>query len=111
TEAHLGCSDPREQVLWLMEAWRAALTLRAEKADIRAVTAWALLGLVDWDTMLCQQNHRFEPGALTTRDHAWRSTLLADAIASLAHGNQFTHPALLSLGWWQRDDRTYAKRA
>jgi len=111
TEAHLGCNDPREQVCWLMEAWRAALSMRAEKADIRAVTAWALLGLVDWDTMLCERNNRFEPGALPARDGVPRSTLLAEAIASLAQGDQFAHPTLLGLGWWQRDDRVHAKRA
>lgn len=102
TEAHLGCNDPREQVRWLMEAWDAALTVRAEGADIRAVTAWALLGLVDWDTMLCERNDRFEPGALADRDGVQHSTLLGEAVASLARSGQFTHPALLSLGWWQR---------
>lgn len=111
TEAHLGCNDPHEQVRWLMEAWGAALSMRAEKADIRAVTAWALLGLVDWDTMLRERNGRFEPGALPARNGILRSTLLSQAIASLAKGDQFTHPSLLKLGWWQRDDRVHARYA
>jgi dTDP-4-dehydrorhamnose reductase len=49
SEAHLGCDDPDEQVRWLMEAWRAAQSLRAKGADVRAVTAWALFGLVELD--------------------------------------------------------------
>jgi len=111
TEAHLGCNDPREQVRWLVDAWRAAQALRVEGADIQAVTAWALLGLVDWDTMLVERNGRFEPGALAARKGVPQSALLAEAIASLVSENHFTHPALLSLGWWQRDDRAHAKRA
>ncbi|MBV8915750.1 MAG: family 1 glycosylhydrolase [Acetobacteraceae bacterium] len=110
TEAHLGCDDQREQVRWLVRAWRAAQTLRAEGADIRAVTAWALLGLVDWDSLLCRQRNRYEPGALDASADPPRPTLLAEAIRTLAIEGNYAHPALRELGWWERDDRLFQVR-
>ena len=44
TEVHLGCTR-EEQLRWLKEIWDAALRLRARGVDVRAVTAWALLGI------------------------------------------------------------------
>ncbi|MGI4953235.1 MAG: family 1 glycosylhydrolase [Janthinobacterium lividum] len=108
TEAHLGCDDPWEQVRWLMEAWEAARQLRGEGADIRAVTAWALFGLVDWDTMLRERCGRYEPGAFDTSGTPPRPTVLAEAITALARRGRFEHTALDQPGWWRRDDRIHA---
>jgi len=108
TEAHLGCDDPHEQVRWLMEAWDAAQALRAEGADVRAVTAWALFGLVDWSTMLRERRGHYEPGAFDARSAPPRPTLLAEAVAGLAKDGNFAHPALLQPGWWRREERIHA---
>lgn len=108
TEAHLGCADPEEQVRWLMEAWDAAQTLRAEGADIRAVTAWALFGLVDWDSMLRKRRGRYEPGAFDVCTDPPRPTILAEAISALARNGAFSHPCLNEPGWWRREDRVHA---
>jgi dTDP-4-dehydrorhamnose reductase len=108
TEAHLGCDHPQEQVRWLMQAWNAANILRADGVDVRAVTAWALLGLVDWDSMLCEQRGRYEPGAFDARHDPPKATPLADAIRALAREGAYNHPALLTPGWWRRDDRYHA---
>lgn len=107
TEAHLGCNDPAEQLRWLMQAWTAALTLRAEGAQIRAVTAWALFGLVDWDSMLREHRNHYEPGVFDAAHLEPRPTLLAEAVSSLAQTGTFAHPALLQSGWWERDDRVH----
>ena len=109
TEAHLGCADAREPLRWLMQAWDAAQLLRSEGADIRAVTAWALFGLVDWDCMLRERRGRYERGVFDAA-HAQqpRPTLLADAVHHLTRKGRFTHPALLQPGWWERDDRVFA---
>lgn len=109
SEAHLGCADPREQVRWLMEVWGAAQALRAEGADVRAVTAWALFGLVDWDSMLRERRGRYEPGAFDIRSDPPRPTLLGEAIAVLAKGGAFTHAALGEPGWWRRAERIQAR--
>ena len=107
SEAHLGCDDPHEQVRWLMEAWHAALALRAEGAMVPAVTAWALLGLRDWDSMLRQQRQHYEPGAFDVRSSPVQLTVLGEAVQALAAEGRFTHPALSTPGWWQRDDRLH----
>jgi dTDP-4-dehydrorhamnose reductase len=110
TEAHLGCEDECEQVRWLLRVWRAAEKLRGEGADIRAVTAWALFGLVDWDSLLCRRRNRYEPGAFDSAQNPPRPTLLAEAIRALADDGSYSHPALADLGWWEREDRMFPIR-
>lgn len=109
TEAHLGCKDTEDQVRWLMEAWQAAHTLRAEGADIRAVTAWALFGLQDWNSMLRRHEKCYEPGAFDAGLMPPRPTLLAQAVRGLAQHGRFDHPALQGPGWWRREDRVHAR--
>ena len=107
TEAHLGCDDTAEQMLWLMEAWDAAQVLRAEGADVRAVTAWALFGLMDWNTMLCERRGHYEPGAFNARMAPPAAGPLAAMVAGLAREARFSHPVLDGLGWWRRHDRVH----
>jgi len=107
TEVHLG-DEPEEQVRWLMEAWSAAVALREAGADLRAVTVWALLGLVDWDSMLRHSRGRYEPGAWDARHDPPRPTLLAQAAATLVRKGTFSHSCLHEPGWWRRDDRFHA---
>lgn len=111
SEAHLGCEDPAEQLRWLMEAWSAAQALRAEGATVHAVTAWALLGLTDWSSMLVHCRNQYEPGAFDVRHDPPQRTPLAEAIASLAQTGAFDHPALHAPGWWRTEDRLLARRA
>lgn len=109
TEAHLGCNDPEDQVRWLLEAWQAAETLRSEGADVRAVTAWALFGLQDWNSMLRWQDGCYEAGAFDAAATPPQPTLLAEAIGRLAKHGRFDHPLLLAPGWWRRQDRVHAR--
>lgn len=104
TEAHLG-DNPAEQVRWLMEAWDAATVLRVAGVDVRAVTAWALFGLVDWHCMLRDVHGRMEPGAWDARHDPPQPTLLAHAVAALATHGAFDHPCLDTPGWWRCPDR------
>ncbi|HEX3246306.1 MAG TPA: family 1 glycosylhydrolase, partial [Chloroflexota bacterium] len=43
TEAHNGCTR-EEQLRWLLEVWTAADHARESGIDVRAVTAWSILG-------------------------------------------------------------------
>ena len=102
TEVHLACSDDREPVRWLMEAWHAVAALRREGADIRAVTPWSLFGAVDWDSLVRQNRGHYEAGVWDVRHDPPRPTRLAAAIASLARTGEYDDPLLHEPGWWQQ---------
>ena len=104
TEAHLGCTR-EEQLRWLKEVWDGAQSLREAGADVRAVTAWALLGSFDWDSLLtCARGH-YEPGVFDLRSPRPRPTALASLLRELAGGVRPRHPVLDAPGWWRRLDR------
>ena len=109
TEAHHGCSRDA-QLRWLMEVWRAAQGLRAEGVDLRAVTVWSMLGAVDWNTLLTQDNGFYEPGAFDVRSSPPRLTVLGQAASNLATTGEFSHPVLDRPGWWKREERFYKPR-
>jgi dTDP-4-dehydrorhamnose reductase len=104
TECHNGCTR-EEQVRWLREAWEAALRLRGRGVEVRAVTAWALLGSFDWNTLLTRSAGHYEVGAFDVRADPPRPTALAAEIRRLAGRGDKVHPATTGPGWWRRDLR------
>ncbi|HKR01770.1 MAG TPA: family 1 glycosylhydrolase [Pyrinomonadaceae bacterium] len=104
TEAHLGCTR-EEQLRWLKEVWDGAQSLRRDGADVRAVTAWSLLGAYDWHNLLTRETGRYEPGVYDLRSPRPRPTALANMLRDLAAGREHEHPVLDSPGWWRRLDR------
>lgn len=110
TEAHIGGCPEHDQVRWLLEAWDAAATLRAEGADLRAVTIWSLLGAVDWNSLLTRRAGHYEPGTFDVRHPGGepRPTLMAEAAKALAKRGAFDHPLARRPGWWRRGDRFLA---
>jgi dTDP-4-dehydrorhamnose reductase len=104
TEVHLGCSVD-EQMRWFMEAWLAAETMRVRGVDIRAVTAWALLGSFDWDSLVTRAHGHYEPGAFALQGTMVNRTALADLLAKLAAGETVREAALVSPGWWRQRSR------
>ncbi len=106
TEAHHGCTRD-EQLRWLLEVWKGAEEVRAEGADIRAVTVWSLFGTVDWNSLLTRRAGCYEPGPFDVRGPEPRRTALAQAAESLAKTGTFDHPVLDRAGWWKRDIRFY----
>jgi dTDP-4-dehydrorhamnose reductase len=101
TEVHLGCTRD-EQMRWLVEAWTAAQRARDEGADVRAVTAWALLGSHEWNSLVTRRQGHYEPGAFDTRSTPPRTTRVARVIAELASGGVPDHPVLDGPAWWRR---------
>jgi dTDP-4-dehydrorhamnose reductase len=106
TEVHHGCTRD-EQLRWLLEVWNAAKTVKAEGADIRALTVWSLFGTVDWNTLLTERNGVYEPGSFDVRGPKPRLTALGRAAASLAMQGDHDHPVLDRPGWWRREARFY----
>jgi len=108
TEVHMGCTR-EEQMRWLHQAWQAALAARRDGIDVRAVTAWAAFGTVDWSSLLTEERGHYEPGLWDVRGGAPRLTALGRLARTLASGEDPEaspqHPMLASPGWWQRDLR------
>ena len=104
TEVHLGCTR-EDQMRWLVEAWHGAQRARERGADVRAVTAWALLGSHDWNSLVTCEGLEYEPGLFDTRAPAPRPTALARVVADVAGGEGPRHPVLHGAGWWRRRDR------
>jgi dTDP-4-dehydrorhamnose reductase len=104
TEAHLG-GVPEEQARWLAETWEQAQCARAEGADVRAVTAWGLLGLYDWCNLCTRDTGAYEPGVFDVSSGKPARTLLSEVVMQLASGRSPHHPALRSPGWWRHDSR------
>jgi dTDP-4-dehydrorhamnose reductase len=109
TEVHHGCTR-EEQVRWLTEIWSAASAARRNGVDVRAVTVWAMFGMVDWRSVLTRREGHYDVGAFDTRGETARPTLIAKAAASLAERGEFEHPILDLPGWWKRPGRTHARR-
>ncbi len=110
TECHLGCTR-EEQLRWFAETWTIAERLRTDGVDLRAVTAWALLGSVDWNSLLTRDAGHYEPGAFDLRGPEPRPTALAKLLTELGHGRDpkaasGADRAILSTpGWWRREVR------
>ena len=108
TEAHMGCTRD-EQMRWLAEVWSEACSLGAEGVNVLAVTAWALFGSYDWDSLVTRDAGHYEPGPFDVRGPRPRPMATAHLIRDIARGVEHEHPALTAPGWWRRLDRlTYA---
>ncbi len=104
TECHNGATRD-EQVRWFVDTWHGALGLREEGIDLRAVTAWSLLGSCDWNRMVTRQAGHYEPGVFDLRGGAPRETLMARVLRDLVAGRLAQTPALDAPGWWRREAR------
>lgn len=104
TEAHLGCTR-EEQVRWTDGAWRAAQAVREAGADVRAVTAWSLLGAYNWNSLVTRDEGYYEPGVFDVRGEAPRPTAIAALLRDLGAQGEGAHPVLHQPGWWQRPER------
>jgi dTDP-4-dehydrorhamnose reductase len=81
--------------------------LRMEGIPLRAVTAWALFGAMDWDSMLRRHDEHYEAGAWDITSGQHRPTMLVQALQSLANHGRFVSPVLSEPGWWRREDRLH----
>jgi dTDP-4-dehydrorhamnose reductase len=104
TEAHIGASE-NERVRWFWEIWQAARQARDEGIDVRAVTAWALLGCCDWDSLVTRIDGHYEPGVFEMRGALPHPTALSDMLQTLAEQGTYASPILDTPGWWRRPER------
>jgi dTDP-4-dehydrorhamnose reductase len=104
TEAHLGCTR-EEQLRWLKEAWNGAHIAASSGADVKALTAWSLLGTYDWNKLVTEETGFYEPGVFDVRGPAPRRTALAHMMKNLSSHGGFEHPLLHDAGWWRQPSR------
>jgi dTDP-4-dehydrorhamnose reductase len=104
TEAHLGCTR-EQQLRWLAHVWRCAHAAREDGCDVRAVTAWSMLGAWNWRSLLTRDEGHYEPGAFDVRSSVPRATALARLVAELARGEEPSHPTAAAPGWWETEQR------
>jgi dTDP-4-dehydrorhamnose reductase len=104
TEAHLSCTGD-EQMRWFYQVWNACCQAKRAGIDIRAVTAWSLLGAWDWDSLLTEDLQHYETGVFDVSNGDLQPTATANLITSLAKHGICEHPALKEKGWWQKESR------
>ena len=101
TECHLHCTR-EEQLRWFSETWDTCCMLKRDGVDVRAVTAWSLLGAFDWNSLLTEENFHYEPGSFDISNQNFRPTALARLVRSVALGKEYEHPLLGEKGWWRQ---------
>jgi dTDP-4-dehydrorhamnose reductase len=109
--------EPADQLAWWSDAWRASLLARQRGIDVRAVTAWAALGAVDWHCLMCRPDGIYEPGLFDVRGGRVVERQVAAAVRAAASSRRAAMDAetirTLDLapatpaarGWWHRPDR------
>lgn len=105
TEVHLA-STRDEQLRWFFEAYQTAVRLKNEQIDFRAITAWALLGSFDWNSLLKNNLNCYESGVFDIRSGKPRATAMAGMIKNLSAGKPCNGSILEIPGWWKRNIRT-----
>lgn len=104
TECHNGCTR-EEQMRWIYETWRGCERLREEGHEIVALTAWSLIGSIDWNSLLTRDANHYEAGVYDLRGGEPRATAVVDLLRSLSGRERPRTTALSSPGWWRRDIR------
>ena len=103
TEVHLTC-NPDQQVRWLHQCWNAVCSA-SQIADIRGMTAWALFGLYDWNSLTIERNNFYEPGVFDVQNDEPKPTLLADVIKEITQTGDYNETLSASAGWWETVER------
>ena len=104
TEAHLHCNEV-DQGRWFKEIWDACCQVKQLGVNLKAVTAWSLLGAYDWNSLLTNNELFYESGVFDISNNVLQPTLTASLIASLTSQGYCDHPLLAQKGWWHHDDR------
>jgi len=104
TEVHLHCTR-EEQMRWFNRVLLDSRRLQREKADVRAVTSWALLGSFGWNSLLRQACGDYEAGVFDVSSGSPRQTAMSSLIRGASSGILPKHPLLKQKGWWERDIR------
>ena len=101
TEVHINCTRD-EQLRWFKYIWDSCNEAVTGGGNIRAVTAWSLLGAFGWDKLLTSEIKNYEPGVFDTRSGTLRPTALSTYIKNLSENVEHSHPVTKQSGWWAK---------
>src|SRR6185312_710288 len=101
TEIHLNCTR-EEQLRWFMEAWHQCVQLRKGGVEVKAITAWSMLGAYDWDSLLTKESGKYETGVFDVSKNRLRATAMAKLVNELAKKGKYNHPVISEKGWWHK---------
>ena len=104
TECHLNAGR-EDQIRWFHRMVQIAAQLNREGIPIKAVTAWAVLGLWGWNRLVTQPGGDYETGVFKYCGGSMQPTAIAHYIKKIIAHQNCTHPLLTGEGWWQRPDR------
>jgi dTDP-4-dehydrorhamnose reductase len=101
TEVHIHCTR-EEQLRWFKEAWDACVELKKEGVNIKAITAWSMLGAFDWNSLLTREDRHYESGVFDVNAERLRPTAIAKLLQSLSETGSAYHPVINEKGWWHK---------
>jgi dTDP-4-dehydrorhamnose reductase len=101
TEVHMHCTR-EEQLRWFKEAWDSCIELKKEGVNIKAITAWSMLGAFDWNSLLTREDKMYESGVFDISADRFRPTAIAKLLRSLSETGSYSHPVINEKGWWHK---------
>ena len=101
TEVHMHCTR-EEQLRWFKEAWDTCMELKREGVNIKAITAWSMLGAFDWNSLLTREDKIYESGVFDVSAGRFRPTAIAKLVQSLSETGSYNHPVINEKGWWHK---------
>lgn len=104
TEVHLHCHR-EEQQRWFNHILEQCNEAIKKGVDVKAVTAWAMLGSWGWSKLLTEGKVNYEPGIFDLRNGEVRPTAMFSFFKNLTADNSYNHPWAQGEGWWQRRQR------
>ena len=104
TEIHLG-STVDDRIRWFSDALQSAEVTRNRGMDVRAVTAWALLGSYGWDSLVTHEGGNYEPGAFDLRNGEPKPTRFADMLRMVTRGERLPGEFIEGPRWWLEPSR------
>jgi len=101
SEVHV-LGDERERARWMLARYADAQAAVDDGVEITAFGAWAAFGMVDWVSLLREEQGASEDGVYTFAgsEGTPQPTLVAEVVRSLARGVVPEMPK--RLGWWEQ---------
>jgi len=106
TEIHLNCHS-EQQLCWFNQAFNTCVQLKQQGVNIKAITAWALLGAFGWSKLMTAGKGEYESGVFDIASGKPTPTSLYHLIKSYNHPEEKKFLIEDGVGWWQMDSRFY----